>query len=167
MELFSRDGIGTMVTQHSLENLRQATIEDVGGLLQIIEPLEEQGILVKRGREVLETEIGNFALLEHDGIIIGCAALYKFPDQASAELACLAVTPDFRSAGRGERLLNHMEKLAAAQNIKKLFVLSTRTMHFFLERGFTETDLSQLPEKKQMLYNYERRSKIFLKSIGA
>lgn len=166
MELFSRDGIGTMITQHSLENLRQATIDDVGGLLQIIEPLEEQGILVKRGREVLETEIGNFALLEHDGIIIGCAALYKFPDQASAELACLAVTPDFRSAGRGERLLNHMEKLAAAQNIKKLFVLSTRTMHFFLERGFTETDVSQLPEKKQMLYNYERRSKIFFKALG-
>jgi amino-acid N-acetyltransferase len=165
MELFTHEGVGTMVTREPLETLRQATIEDVGGVLRIIQPLEEEGILVKRNREALEREIDNFSVLTHDDRIIGCAALYPFPGDKAAELACLAVDPAYRGTGKGERVLNHMERRAKARGLKRLFVLSARTAHWFLERGFSETDVQQLPAQKQALYNYQRRSKICVKPL--
>ena len=165
MELFTHDGVGTMVTRDPLETLRPATIDDVGGLLRIIQPLEEEGVLVKRNREVLEREINNFNVLTYDDMIIGCAALYPFPGEKAAELACLAVDPAYRGFGKGELMLTYMEKRAKEQGFKTLFVLSARTAHWFVERGFVETDLERLPKKKQALYNYQRRSKIFAKKL--
>ncbi len=164
-ELFTHEGIGTMVTEMPLESMRQAEIGDVGGLLQLIEPLETEGILVKRGRERLEMEIGHFYVMEHDGIIIGCAALYPFSDVSQAELACMAVHPSFRGGGRGERLLHFCEEEAKKRGIISLFVLTTRTAHWFVERGYVEADVSALPPAKQQLYNYQRRSKVFIKSL--
>ncbi len=165
-ELFTHEGIGTMVTEISLETLRQAEIGDVGGLLQLIEPLEAEGILVKRGRERLEMEVGHFYVMEHDGIIIGCAALYPFTDVSQAELACMAVNPSFRGGGRGERLLHFCEEEARKRGILSLFVLTTRTAHWFVERGFVEADVTALPPAKQQLYNYQRRSKVFIKQLA-
>ena len=153
-ELFSDDGIGTMVVESTLNTLRAATIEDVGGILQLLRPLEEEGILVRRSRELLEKEIARFQVLEHDHRIIGCAALYPFPHEAAAELACLAVEPSCRDHGYGEAILKHMSGLARAQGMKKLFVLTTRTAHWFIERDFREADVSQLPKEKKALYNY-------------
>lgn len=164
-ELFTHEGIGTMVTEMPLESMRQAEIGDVGGLLQLIEPLEAEGILVKRGRERLEMEISHFFVMEHDGIIIGCAALYPFTDVSQAELACMAVHASFRSGGRGERLLHFCEEEARKRGIRSLFVLTTRTAHWFVERGFVEADVSALPPAKQQLYNYQRRSKVFVKQL--
>lgn len=164
-ELFTHDGIGTMVTEESLESMRQAEIGDVGGILQLIEPLEAEGILVRRGRERLEMEINHFFVMEHDGVIIACAALYPFPDDSKAELACMAVHKSFRRGGRGDRLLKYSEDQARERGIESLFVLTTRTEHWFLERGFVETDISSLPPAKQQLYNYQRRSKVFVKKI--
>jgi amino-acid N-acetyltransferase len=165
MELFTQQGVGTMVTRDPLEILRPATIDDVGGLLRIIQPLEEEGILVKRNREVLEREIDNFSVLTHDEIIVGCAALYRFPGEKAAELACLAVDSTYRGSGKGELMLTYMEKRAKELGIRNLFVLSARTAHWFVERGYVETDLERLPKKKQALYNYQRRSKIFVKKL--
>ncbi len=165
LELFTHDGVGTMVTQDPLEKLRQASIEDVGGILQLIEPLEADGTLVKRARELLEIEISRFCVLEHDGVIVGCAALYPFPDEHSAELACLAVHPDYRNAGAGDRLLRHIEKQARRSGIARLFVLTTRAAHWFVERGYSEASVDRLPQQKQLLYNYSRRSKVFLKPL--
>jgi len=164
-ELFTHEGIGTMVTEMPLESLRQAEIGDVGGLLQLIEPLEAEGILVKRGRERLEMEISHFYVLEHDGIIIGCAALYPFADVSQAELACMAVNSNFRGGGRGERLLHFCEEEAQKLGIRSLFVLTTRTAHWFVERGYVEADVTALPPAKQQLYNYQRRSKVFIKQL--
>ncbi|GAB1234482.1 amino-acid N-acetyltransferase [Ferrigenium sp. UT5] len=164
-ELFSDEGIGTMVVESTLNTLRAATIEDVGGILQLLRPLEEQGILVRRSRELLEKEIARFIVLEHDHRIIGCAALYPFPDEAAAELACLAVEPSCRDHGYGEAILKHMSGLAKAQGMKKLFVLTTRTAHWFIERDFREADVGQLPKQKKALYNYQRRSKVFVKNL--
>jgi amino-acid N-acetyltransferase len=84
LELFTHDGVGTMVSYENLESLRQATIEDVGGILKLIEPLEADGTLVKRGRELIEREIDYFSVIEHDGVIFGCAALYPSPRNAWA-----------------------------------------------------------------------------------
>jgi amino-acid N-acetyltransferase len=164
-ELFSNEGIGTMVVESTLNTLRDASIEDVGGILQLLRPLEEQGILVRRSRELLEREIERFVVLEHDHRIVGCAALYPFPDEASAELACLAVDTQCRDRGYGEAVLNHMADLAKQQKLKKLFVLTTRTAHWFLERGFVESDVTALPAQKKSLYNYQRKSKVFMRKI--
>ncbi len=164
-ELFTHEGIGTMVTEMPLESMRQADIGDVGGLLQLIEPLEAEGILVKRGRERLEMEIGHFYVMEHDGVIIGCAALYPFTDVSQAELACVAIHSSFRGGGRGDRLLQFCEEEARKRGIRSLFVLTTRTAHWFVERGFVEADVTALPPAKQQLYNYQRRSKVFIKKI--
>ncbi len=164
-ELFSDTGIGTMVVESTLNTLRDATIADVGGILQLLQPLEADGILVRRGRERLEREIDHFVVLEHDHRIIGCAALYPFPDEQAAELACLAVQPGYRKQGYGDALLRHITAKAQAQGLGKLYVLSTRTAHWFIERGFKETDVEQLPAQKKLLYNYQRRSKVFLRSL--
>jgi amino-acid N-acetyltransferase len=164
-ELFTHEGIGTMVAEDMLETLRPATIDDVGGLLALIEPLETEGTLVRRSRERLEMEIDRFTVLEYDGLIIGCAALYPFPEEQAAELACMAVNRDYRGAGRGEALLEYMQIEALRKGFGKLFVLTTRTAHWFVERGFTEAGVETLPKAKQGLYNYQRRSKVFVKTL--
>lgn len=164
-ELFSDIGIGSMVVESTLNTLRNATIDDVGAILQILQPLEEEGILVRRSRELLEREIKRFVVLEHDHIIIGCAALYPFKNEKTAELACLAIQPAYRRHGYGDALLNHISAEARAQGLNKLVVLTTRTAHWFVERGFTEADVSQLPEQKKQLYNFQRRSKVFVKKL--
>jgi len=165
IELFTHHGIGTMVVPESPERIRAATLDDVPGIVQILEPLEQQGVLVKREREALERDLGRFFVLEAEGNILGCAALYPFPDRKTAELAALAVNPFYRDGGRGEHLLAHAEARARATGLKSLFVLSTRTTHWFIERGFAETDTSWLPEAKAALYNYDRRSKVFKKEL--
>ena len=164
LELFSRDGVGTIVTRESLEILRDARPDDISGLVALIEPLEENGTLVRRSRELLEREITRFSMLEHDGLIVGCAALYPYGDD-QAELACLAVHPQYRRWGYGEQLLKRIETRARAVGIRRLFVLTTATAHWFRERGFTEQTLEQLPAEKRLVYNLQRRSKIFAKTV--
>ena len=165
MELFTHHGIGTMVVLEAPDRLRDAKLEDIDGIMGIIDPLVAAGILVKRERDLIETEIDRFVVLEHENEIIGCAALYPFPNDKAVELACLAVNPFYRDGGRGERILNFAEKRAKEKGFKTLFVLSTQTTQWFLERGFVETDVSKLPQEKQALYNYSRRSKIYSKPV--
>ena len=164
-ELFTRDGCGTMVTQESYENIRSAYIEDVGGILELIEPMEQAGVLVRRSRELLESEIKRFTIIERDGMVIGCAALYPFDQGQVAEVACVAVHPAYRQHQRGRKLLESVEKRARQQNIQELFVLTTQTAHWFLELGFTEDSVDSLPGEKKSLYNYQRNSKVFRKKI--
>ncbi len=164
-ELFTIDGIGTMVTELSLESMRQANIDDVGGILKLIEPLENEGVLVRRGRELIEMEIAHFYVMEHDNRIIGCAALYPFADEKTVEFACLAIDPAYRGAGRGDKLFYFCAAEAKALGYKNLFCLTTRTEHWFLERGFIEQNVEKLPVEKQMLYNFQRKSKVFSKVL--
>ena len=165
MELFTHDGIGTMISRESLETLRQATIDDIGGMLALIEPLEEQGVLVKRGRELLEREVHRYSVLEHDGKTIGIVAIHPFPNSKMAELACLVIHPDYRDEDRGADLLRHVEQQARGLGIEKLFALTTRTSHWFVERGFKQASVDELPMEKKELYNYQRRSKVFIKQL--
>jgi amino-acid N-acetyltransferase len=165
LELFTRDGVGTMVAAAPLANLRNATIDDVGGILQIIEPLEEQGVLVRRSRERLEMEIERFVVVEHDGAVIGCAALYAFSEEKVGELAALAVHPDFRREGYGEALVQEIEARARKLKLTDLVVLTTRTAQWFLERGFRNATIADLPRQKQALYNYQRKSQVYRKKL--
>lgn len=162
-ELFTTTGSGTLLSQNDYEQLRPATIEDVGGIIALIGPLEEEGVLVRRSRERLETEIHRFFVTERDGIIIGCAALYPFDKQA--ELACVAVDPEYRHGQRGDALLRAVETAARAQGITSLFVLTTRTGQWFQERGFVSADVSILPQHKKSLYNLQRNSLVFNKTL--
>lgn len=166
MELFTRDGIGTMVSHESLETLREATIDDVGGMLALIEPLEDQGVLVKRGRELIEREIHRYSVLEYDGRIIGCVAMHPFLENRMAEMACLVVDPAYREEDRGEKLLKHIEQQARSLGVRKLFALTTRTAHWFIEHGFVAATVDDLPIERKQLYNYQRRSKVFIKQIA-
>jgi len=163
-ELFSREGVGTIITRESLEILRDARPDDISGLVALIEPLEESGALVRRSRELLEREITRFSVVEHDGLIVGCAALYPYGED-QAELACVAVHPHYRRWGYGEQLLKRIETRARAVGIKRLFVLTTVTSHWFKERGFTEQSVDQLPDEKRLVYNLQRRSKVFAKPL--
>jgi len=165
LELFTRDGSGTLITAETYEGLRTATIEDVGGILELIKPLEDEGILVKRSRELLEIEISHFHVIERDGTIIACAALYPAEEDRLAELACLAVHEDYRNHGRGDALLKAIEDRAVRSGIDRLFVLTTRTSHWFRERGFLPCDTSRLPARKQSLYNYQRKSRVYIKTL--
>lgn len=164
-ELFTRDGAGTLVTAEPYELTRTARIDDVGGILELIAPMEAAGILVKRSRELLEQEIGQFTVVERDGTVIACAALYPFPDEGLGELACVAVHSDYRGGGRGDALLAYLEDQARATGLDTLFVLSTRTTHWFRERGFEPAGVDRLPRRKRDLYNWRRGSKVFTKPL--
>ncbi len=165
-ELFTRDGAGTLVSAEPYEVTRTAEIDDVGGILELLDPMEESGVLVRRSRELLETEINRFTVMERDGTIIGCAALYSYEKEQMAELACVAVHPDYRNGGRGDTLLQVMEKQVRARGMEKIFVLTTQTAHWFRERGFQPLPVKSLPIKRRELYNYQRKSKVFVKTLG-
>ncbi len=165
LELFKHDGVGSMVVEETLEELREAGLDDVGGLLALIRPLEEDGTLVKRDRALIEREAGNFSVIEHDGVIFGCAALYPYPDDRIAEMACLAVNPMAQGRGDGERLLTRIEQRARAAGLKRLFVLTTRTTHWFLRRGFTLADVDALPAGRKNFYNWQRKSQVLIKNL--
>jgi amino-acid N-acetyltransferase len=165
LELFTHKGVGTLITPDPIEILRPARLGDIGGILRLIEPLEADGTLVKRDRGLLESEMGRFFVLDHDGIVVACAALYPFPDEKAGELACLAVHPDFRNQGAGERLMKEIEARARRNKLKRLFVLTTRAEHWFVERGYTETGPEVLPRQKRVLYNYRRRSVVLTKRL--
>ncbi len=165
LEIFTHDGVGTMVVEDTLDDLRPATLDDVGAILKLIEPLEADGTLVPRGRSVVERDVENFTVLEHDGVIYGCAALHLFPEEKMAEMACLIVHPEWQGAGEGETLLRHIEMRARAAGAKKLFVLTTRTSHWFIKRGFAAGSVSDLPRAKQATYNRSRNSLVFIKRL--
>lgn len=166
LELFSRDGIGTLVSASSFDEVRTARIDDIGGILLLIEPLEQQGVLVRRSRELLELEIGHFTVAVRDGTIIACAALYIYESEAVAELACLAVHPEYRNEGRGEAMLNRLCRQSVSAGVTHLFVLTTQTAHWFVEHGFAGDSAENLPVARKKLYNYQRNAKVFVKKLA-
>ncbi|WP_334134104.1 amino-acid N-acetyltransferase [Tepidimonas sp.] len=166
LEIYVHDGIGTMVVDEKLENLREATPDDVGAILQLIEPYERDGTLVKRSRTEIERDIANYTILEHDGVIFGCAALYPYPEARTGELASLTVSPNAQGQGDGERLLKRIEQRARLMGLQTLFVLTTRTMHWFIKRGFTPVSPDWLPEARKRKYNWDRRSQVLVKRLG-
>jgi amino-acid N-acetyltransferase len=165
LELYTRDGIGTLVTADNYEGLRTATIDDIGGIMGLIIPLEESGVLVKRSREQLELDIHNFTVIERDGMVIACAALFLFELEKACELACLAVHKDYQQHGRGNELMQHIEWQARKRHIEDMFTLTTQTMHWFIERGFEQSTPEELPMKKKELYNWQRNSKVLRKHL--
>jgi amino-acid N-acetyltransferase len=166
LEVFTHDGIGTMVVDEKLESLREAAADDVGGILQLIEPFERDGTLVRRERTEIERDIANYTVIEHDGIIFGCAALYPYPEARTGEMAALTISSLVQGQGDGERILKRIEQRAKSMGLDSIFVLSTRTMHWFIKRGFVQVDPDHLPEARKRKYNWDRRSAVLVKKLG-
>ncbi|CAG1022931.1 partial amino-acid N-acetyltransferase, partial [Patescibacteria group bacterium] len=153
------------ISSTAYEELRAATLNDIGGILELIKPLEQQGILAKRSREKIEMELADYIVLERDGLIIACIALHADIEGQFGAIACLAVHGDYRGSARGNRLLEAVYQRAKFLKLKSLFVLSTQTMHWFIERGFALSSLNSLPEPLKVLYNPQRKSKILCKLL--
>ena len=166
LEVYVHDGIGTMVVDEKLESLREATVEDVGGILHLIAPFEKDGTLVKRSRTEIERDVGNYTVIEHDGVIFACAALYPYPEARCAELAALTVLPQVQGQGDGERVLKRVEQRAKVAGLDSIFVLTTRATHWFLKRGFILVDPEWLPEARKRKYNWDRKSQVLVKKLG-
>jgi amino-acid N-acetyltransferase len=166
MEVFTHDGIGTMVVDEKLESLREATADDAPGILQLIEPFERDGTLVRRQRTEIERDVANYTVIEHDGVIFGCVALYPYPEARTGEMAALTVSPQVQGQGDGERMLKRIEQRARAAGLDSIFVLTTRTMHWFIKRGFVQVDPDWLPEARKRKYNWDRRSLVLVKKLG-
>jgi amino-acid N-acetyltransferase len=164
-ELFTRDGAGTLIAKDHKEQISTATIDDVAGILELLEPLEAEGILVKRSRELLEVEIDKFTVIKKEEVIIACAALYPYPENDTGEVACVAIHPDYRKGNRGVRLIQALELQAKSHHLSSIFVLTTVSGHWFLEQGFIEQPIEKLPEGKKEMYNFQRRSKVYLKAL--
>jgi len=165
LEVFTHDGIGTMVVDEKLESLREATADDVGGILQLIEPFERDGTLARRERTEIERDIASFTVIAHDGVIFGCAALNPYPEARTGEMAALTVSPVSQGQGDGERILKRVEQRARAMGLESIFVLTTRTMHWFIKRGFQNVDPDWLPEARKRKYNWDRRSQVLVKKL--
>lgn len=163
-ELFTTDGSGTMISQSPYENIRQANIDDIMGIITLIRPLEAQGFLVTRSRQHLEEEIEHFYVIERDGKIIGCAALYPL-DKYSSEIASVAIAPEYRRGSRGVDLLNFITQHAKACGNTRLFALTTRTAHWFIEQGFCQTTPESLPPARLAKYHNGRNSKVLVKML--
>lgn len=166
LEVYVHDGIGTMVVDEKLESLREATPDDVGGILQLIEPFEKDGTLVKRSRTEIERDVANYTIVEHDGVIFACAALYPYPEGKTAEMAALTVSPQSQGQGDGEKVLKRIEQRARLMGLQSIFVLTTRTMHWFIKRGFEQVDPDWLPDARKRKYNWDRKSVVMVKKLG-
>jgi amino-acid N-acetyltransferase len=166
LEIYVHDGIGTMVIDEKLEELREATADDVGGILQLIEPFEKDGTLVKRDRNEIERDVDHYTVIEHDGVIFACAALYPYAEAKTAEMAALTVSPQSQGQGDGEKILKRIEQRARAMGLESIFVLTTRTMHWFIKRGFVQAEADWLPDGRKRKYNMDRRSQVLVKKLS-
>ena len=165
LEIFTHDGVGTMVVEDKLDDLRSANLDDVGAILQLIEPLEADGTLVARGRAAVERDVERFTVLEHDGFIYGCVSITPYLSQGMVEMACLIEHPDWQGEGEGELLLRHAESRARTLGVSSLFVLTTRTSHWFIKNGFVQGSVEDLPKEKQAQYNRSRNSLVLIKKV--
>jgi amino-acid N-acetyltransferase len=163
-ELYTRDGSGTLISRDLYDGIRPAIVNDVAGIYDLIEPLVLAGTLIPRPKNVLEKDIDSYYVYTRDRLIVACAQLKRF-ENGFAEIGCLVVHKDYRSQGRGDAMLGYLERLASQSGYDTVFVLSTQTMEWFIERGFREQTVDALPPSRKAVYNYERKSKIYTKKI--
>ncbi len=165
VELFTHKGLGILITKNPTESIRKALPADSAAILELIKPLQDEEILSPRSEVELEEIIPNFIVLEHDQMLVGCAALNCFPDLNMGELACLAVHPVYRNIGAGKTLLTSIQEIGRKNNLSKLFVLTTQSTHWFIQQGFIPGSVTDLPPVKQERYNKSRKPKSLFKTI--
>lgn len=165
-ELYTRDGSGTMISGDLYDGIRRATVNDAPAIHELITPLVEKGILVERTKADLERYIDQYHVYTRDDLIVACGQLKMF-EYGYAEIGCMVVNPAYRANGRGDAMLGYLERLCVHRGASVVFVLSTQTMEWFIERGFDEVGVEMLPPSRQATYNHERASKIYMKKINS
>ena len=130
----------------------------------MIEPLVSAGTLVPRSKTVLENDINSYYIFTRDNLIVACAQINIY-EMGYAEIRCMVVRKEYRSQGRGDAMLGYLERLSLQVGCTKVFVLSTQTMEWFVERGFKEVPVEELPPSRRAKYDFKRMSKIYMKTI--
>lgn len=165
LELLTRDGIGTMITNEAYDLIREGTVRDIPQLMELMAPLESSGVLIKRSTRYLEKNIKDFYLMFRDGALIGSVGFHHYPEGNMAELAGLIIHPEYRKGKKANILLKYIEQKAISEGCDKIFLLTTQTAHWFIENGFEIADISNLPKKKQENYDYSRNSQVLIKKL--
>ena len=165
-ELYTRDGSGTLISRDLYEGIRPANVNDINGIYELIEPLVNRGTLVPRSKTTLEKDINTYYVYTRDSLVVACAQLKRFED-GFAEIGCMVVSKKYRSQGRGDAMLGYLERLSVQCGCSNVFVLSTQTMEWFIERGFKPASVDSLPPSRKAVYNHERKSKIYMKKISS
>jgi amino-acid N-acetyltransferase len=175
LELYSRDGVGTMISADFYEGLRKANHGDVEGVQSLLLPLEKEGILVKRSKEELEAMMSDFIVIERETKLMGCAMLLPLgcTDEgvSVAEVGAFCVDPLFRGSGRGDSMLDYVEQDARKRGVQRLVLLTTRTADWFEQRDFKHCgpafSSNLLPNERRAKINPARNSQLYVKDLEA
>lgn len=165
-ELFSQDGAGTMITHDTYDDIRSASINDVGGIQSLIKPLENEGILLARSCEQIERDLKHYVVIERDGFVLACGALLPYDNQCHAECACIAVHPEFQKEGHGTRLIKFLENKAKQLGCNTIFAMTTRSLHWFYDNGYQKSQLQALPADRQKAISSKRNSRVLVKKLA-
>ena len=166
-ELFSSEGIGTMVHSNEYQHIRRAFKKDVRRIMLLIRQSVQNEELVHRTRHDIVTRIEDYWVLEIDRNLVGCIALHPYPEEGKAELACLYVSRTRENAGYGLKLMTFVEDLARKEGFKEMFALSTQAFVYLQQKGgFHEADPTVLPAVRREKYDQSgRHSKVLIKPL--
>ncbi|MCS6770458.1 MAG: amino-acid N-acetyltransferase [Kiritimatiellae bacterium] len=169
-EIFSNEGVGTMIHANEYVAIRPARKKDAGVIMKLIRDSIEQQQLLPRTRKSIEERISDFFVFEIDRNVVGCVALRQFPGEAEdcAELECLYVAEAHENQGIGAKLMLFVEDLARERGARRLLALSTQAFNYFTQKGgFREGTPDMLPPSRRALYEKSgRRSKILYKDLA-
>lgn len=165
-ELFSNLGAGTMIYADEYESIRPLLADDIPQILRLMEPLMEQGILLRRSADDIHEKIKDYVVFDIDGSVHACGALHDW-GEGQGEIAALATDPLYGELNMGRRIVGYLIERARKQGMKRVFVLTTRTHDWFEYLGFKEISVEELPERKRRLYDYKRKSKVFALDLSS
>jgi amino-acid N-acetyltransferase len=159
-ELFSNLGVGTMIYADEYDSIRALHSRDLPDILRLMEPLMQNGILVRRNAEQIQEKKDDYAVLEIDGSICACGALHDW-GEAQGEIAAVATDPQYSDLGLGRRIVGFLVEKARKSQMRRVFALTTQSQDWFETLGFKEAPIETLPEKKRKVYDKGRKSKVF------
>ena len=158
-ELFSNLGAGTMIHRDEYVSIREIKSRDIAEILRLMEPLMKQGKLVRRSAEDIREKKDDYAVFEVDSQIRACGALHLWGEK-QAEIAAIATDPSYTEMGLGRKMVNYLTEKARKLNQKKVFALTTGSSDWFESLGFKEVMPESLPEKRRLIYDHNRNSKV-------
>jgi amino-acid N-acetyltransferase len=168
-EVFSNEGIGTLIYANEYEHIRPAKKKDIRAIQLLTKKAVEAGELVKRTRPEIEKTLGDYFIFEIDRNPVACVALHVYPAQRKGELASLYVHPAYENQGIGRRLVQFVEDKALESGLADLITLSTQAFTYFQSKGgFVEGSIDDLPPERRERYDHSgRHSKILVKKLKA
>jgi amino-acid N-acetyltransferase len=165
-ELFSNIGVGTMIYTDEYDSIRTLHSRDLPDILRLMEPFMQNGILIRRNAEQIQEKKDDYSVLEIDGSIRACGALHDWGG-SQGEIAAVATDPQYADLGLGRRIVGFLAEKARKSNMRRVFVLTTKTQDWFESLGFKETTVETLPDQRRKVYDQNRKSKIFALELSS